>query len=142
MKKVVFLIAILSFALVSCSSDDESMNETTNQQKSKSQTETEQAKLEEGSLASMSDEDFVEALFDLFLEYGYEGALSISFDGNGNLIHDYDPDFEGEPGAIVCEGKGASFAYCVKDWLEDHPGECLKITYHENSDTFTADDDC
>ena len=41
---------------------------------------------------------------------------------------------------IVCRGSGLSFANCCKDWLEAHPGKCLKV-YSQNG-TYFADDDC
>lgn len=41
---------------------------------------------------------------------------------------------------IVCRGSGLSFANCCKDWLEAHPGKCLKV-YSQNG-TYFADDNC
>lgn len=142
MKKVVFLITVMTFTLLACNKDDDSENKTFSDNHTENAVMINETKSPVGNLTSMSDDDFADALFDLYLEYGNEGALSILFDEDGNLIHDYEPDFEGDPGAFVCEGNGASFARCVKNWLEAHPGDCLKITYDDGSDTFSADDDC
>ena len=42
--------------------------------------------------------------------------------------------------AIVCEGSGVSFARCVAQWLDNNPGDCLKIFKRDG--TYFADDDC
>lgn len=41
--------------------------------------------------------------------------------------------------AIVCEGSGASFVYCVKNWLDANPHGCLVITKVDG--TYYANDE-
>ena len=41
---------------------------------------------------------------------------------------------------IVCKGSGLSFANCCKDWLEEHPGRCLKVW--SSGGTYFVDDNC
>jgi len=51
-------------------------------------------------------------------------------------------DRGGLPTEIVCSGNGVSFASCVDNWFEEHPDDCLIITYNSGNDTYYADDDC
>jgi hypothetical protein len=55
-------------------------------------------------------------------------------------IESYNPPKPPILAKIVCSGKGASFAYCVRDFLIANPGKCLKVS--ESGGVFVADDDC
>jgi len=70
----------------------------------------------------------------------YEDAVAF-FLVHGTLQTSFVDGGAGPQSAIVCEGSGYSFAKCVKDWLEDNPERCLKVSMSSGGN-FEADDDC
>lgn len=72
----------------------------------------------------------------------FDGSITMKISAEGNLSVVSIDDGPGNPTAlIVCNQSGnVAFARCVGNYLEAHPGECLKV-WHDDSGNH-ADNEC
>lgn len=125
---LIFIIFLSSF--VSCMA-----------QKAKPSVEAESVEL-----SDTWTEDHMEDL--LFVTKGlkdFKGYMALTISKAGDLdvlsIEDGTPGNPGPSAKEVCNQRGdVAFAKCVGKWLQEHPGQCLRVWIDSRGNH--ADDDC
>jgi hypothetical protein len=123
MKKTILFIGVsvfvMAFVITSCTKNESTMNETADQ---------------------VNSNQFEKDLTYFLTLIDENNHLIVKNDNGEFQTIIVAQEFSSNMRAIVCQGSGVSFARCVQQWLDDHPGRCLKI--FEQGGTYFADDDC